>query len=133
MNPIDKMNPVMVLAFREMHQSITGKLSRGGASPARPRNRAMVHAREDIRMQSTRKLTVEFVEDSPKAVVAGDELTVTNSGELPRMKSTEFAELRSPRANSSRGRSFSSTVVTVVCLAWIGKASIAGGSGDRAS
>jgi hypothetical protein len=56
----------------------------------------MVHDREDIRVQSMRKLTVEFVEDSPKAVVAGDELTVTNSGELPRMKSTEFAELRSP-------------------------------------
>jgi hypothetical protein len=52
------------------------------------------------------------------------------SGELLRMKSTEFAELSSPRANSSRGRNLSMTAVTMVSFAWLGKASLTGGNGD---
>jgi hypothetical protein len=34
-------------------------------------------------------------------MMAGDELTAMNSGELPWMKSTEFAQLESPQVNSS--------------------------------
>jgi hypothetical protein len=62
--------------------------------------------------------------------VVGVELGDMNSGGLRRKGTGKFSRLSTPFLDSLWGMGKKSTAVTMVCLSWLGKASIAGGDGN---